>query len=63
LRQRGTPPRRGVSARTNSQGAQVKRNEEDLCDADLEALHETFRERAAETLDRLTRRRAEREHP
>lgn len=29
---------------------------EDLCDADLEALHETFRERAAETLDRLERR-------
>jgi low affinity Fe/Cu permease len=36
---------------------------EDLCDADLEALHETFRERAGKTLDRLTRRRAEREHP
>jgi low affinity Fe/Cu permease len=36
---------------------------EDLCDADLEALHETFRERAAEALDRLAQRRTEHEHP
>jgi low affinity Fe/Cu permease len=36
---------------------------EDLCDADLEALHETFRERAAETLGRPAQRRTEREHP
>jgi low affinity Fe/Cu permease len=36
---------------------------EDLCDADLEALHETFRRRADETLDRLTQRRAERQRP
>ena len=31
---------------------------EDLCDEDLEALHETFRQRAAQTLDALERRRA-----
>jgi low affinity Fe/Cu permease len=33
---------------------------EDMCDADLEALHATFRERAAETLDTLEQRRATR---
>jgi low affinity Fe/Cu permease len=36
---------------------------EDLCDTDLEALHETFRHHADETLDRLTQRHAERERP
>ena len=31
---------------------------EDLCDADLEALHDAYRERAAEALDTLEKRRA-----
>jgi low affinity Fe/Cu permease len=33
---------------------------EDLCDEDLEALHETYRKRAADALDTLEERRAER---
>jgi low affinity Fe/Cu permease len=33
---------------------------EDLCDEDLEALHETYRKRAAHALDTLEERRAER---
>jgi low affinity Fe/Cu permease len=31
---------------------------EDLCDADLEALHDDYRKRAAEALDTLEKRRA-----
>jgi low affinity Fe/Cu permease len=43
------------------EGAQNKlAGAEDLCDEDLEALHETYRKRAADALDTLEERRAER---